>query len=330
MQFNHLKKTFLASVYGNDKYEYHAQGKDFIFNHASAITNPSEKLTLATTWRGYFGPQLDAASENIGSILKSYSNFCKEIGITYEMMRLDPISGQLSNYNASSFQKIILGQHLAVLSVPLDSCTYLDSLQPECRRNVRRGKELYKSEILAPDDFKKITFAFLLYRNTMERVQANNKWFLTLQQFKGLASSPGFTTLLILNSLREPVAMAGLLQSGTTVGALLIASILNTNEKYVADFLYHSIVTHVMRSMGGVTHINFGGGRTISPADSLLKFKKKYTRGETVQSKYLGIIHDPEIFFATPIFSEHLGYEEPYVKILKQAFSLEQHYMKWR
>jgi hypothetical protein len=236
------------------------------------------------------------------------------------MMRLDPISDQLANYRASRFQKIIYGQQLAILPAPSSAEEYLNLLKSECRRNIRRGQQRYFSEVVTPIETQKIISAFLVYEKTMKHVKANPKWSLSLQRFKDLACSPGFTILMISNKSRKPVAMAGLLQSGTTVGSLLIGNNLTQDAKYATDFLYHSIVVHVINHTKGVTHINFGGGRTLSPADSLLKFKMKFTLGFALPSKYLGIIHAPEIF-ARVSPADQTGYEEPYVKILKQAFT---------
>lgn len=159
-----------------------------------------------------------------------------------------------------------------------------------------------------------------VYSRTLNAVGANEKWMLSRSQFDLLVSSPGFDTVIITSPKGNVISFAGLLRTGDTLNALLIGNAPSFEEKYATDLLYYEIIRRAIQGMNGVKFVNFGGGRTLSSDDTLLKFKLKFSLGHRVPSKYLAVVHDSTRIKPTEYDRKRGGFDEPDIKIMKSIF----------
>lgn len=167
-----------------------------------------------------------------------------------------------------------------------------------CRRLLARARGLYRAERLAPTDATGLDEASAVYRSSLERVAASRRWRLSAEALRRLAQLDVFTAIVVRRRADGvAVSFAGSVRHGETLQVVFVGNLDPAAHPGACDLAYLAVVeeAYAARARGnGPSRVCFGGGRTLDPADGLLRFKAKYSLGRTAPCPYLVLHHDPD------------------------------------
>lgn len=236
---------------------------------------------------GYGGPITNTMNkEFIDSANDSFVQWCIDNSVITEFVRFHPL---IQNQNCFSPDMNILYDRNTV-SIDLDNLTESGLKVDQKTRNMfRRAEKLgvHVSDYSSCDDFEKFVN---LYLSTMIKLNAedyylfNNEYFDSL---KALVKSNGWLYVAELDG--KWVAASIFLRGKYLLHYHLSASDLEHRIQGSTNILISHAATRGREK--GFLRLHLGGGRTISPSDSLLIFKRKMATD--VHSFYIGKrIHD--------------------------------------
>ena len=147
------------------------------------------------------------------------------------------------------------------------------------RKRVRQARE--KGIVVTTGGAEGIEEALTLYRQTMRRNQAEDIYYFEKGFFEAFfAELPGRCTFFFARLGQELAAMTLALHSPHCV-YLFVGGMASEYRDYHPNYLLqHEMLEH-FHAMG-VPYVNDGGGRTSDPDDSLLIFKRGFTKEEPV------------------------------------------------
>lgn len=316
-----INKPYLDAMYKEGWLRYEKREYDYYFVHCPILNRiRNSAYFYAANWRSYREPVFHGDADFLGRTLEEYSLFCKRNNIVCELIRLEARGNIQALITLNRDRKIVHGQPVAILEMPACYEDYFKKIPNRTRRNISIAERELSYKTLNVYNNTYIKQMYELYTITLNRVNANLKWHLTIDDFFTLSTLEFFTFIIIYDIENKISSFAGLYNDGEMLNVLMIGNHATKNAIYSCDLLYASIVKHAYQLDPVVRFIHFGGGRTHDPSDSLLKFKSKFTLGVTTPCDYLVLSHGIPISTSLAPKNHDRFYEEPFLKRLRDIF----------
>lgn len=280
---------------------------------------PQSYYDIETVY-GYSGP---LATNNNPEFLerawKSFSVWCANEHVVAEFIRFHPSTG--NHFLVDSSCKVAQDRETVVVHT---DCSPGDlwANYPEVQRNkVRRARSrgLECKEVGINDGMEAFKH---LYRSTMERVGADERYYFSDAYFEGLISELGDKVrLFTVYDDIHPVCAGLYLQHGGRVHGHLAGRDVRYNSAAPSNLLVHSVAQWGQRN--GFHSLHLGGGRTSGPNDSLFQFKSQISRLRL--PFYIGMrVHNHQIYTELcKNWMEQRGINEPPKYFLMYRLPLE-------
>ncbi len=242
-------------------------GKLNWFNHLSIDYLFYERPIDGTVYKdiaspyGYSGPVTLNKDADWPAFLAKFHNYCIENNIIAEFARLHPF----------------INNHLPDSVIQSGEVVYLDltksfKFDKGCKSSINKAKKNGIEIRTGKDDFYQ--FAFLsLYNMTMRRNHASGKYFFNIDFVNGLLRLPGAILFTAWYNTRIIAAMT-LLVHGDYAHYFLAGSDANYLHLCPNNLLLSEAIDYALGA--GCRIFNFGGG--LEPKDSLLSFKRSFSR----------------------------------------------------
>ncbi|MFC4712843.1 GNAT family N-acetyltransferase [Planococcus dechangensis] len=250
----------------------------FIKRMIPILIGPNRYYDIITPY-GYGGPMMtDCTTENrqeLGEAFeKAFAAYCDSENIVSEFIRFHPVHCNAEDFKAIyevNYLRDTVGTSIRVHDDPIQA-EFSSSARKNIRKALRDGIEYRVT--LAPSDlraFQQIYFA------TMERNRAESFYYFNEQYFNQL-----------LESFGERLLLVEALYKGEVIGMELQFvdnDIIHTHLSGTYEAFHHLSPVYIMQyatvlwaKERGISLIHGGGGRTNSPDDNLLRFKRQFAR----------------------------------------------------
>lgn len=239
---------------------------------------------------GYTGPIVNTNDHSfIEAANNIFEEYCKQRGIIAELIRFNPLLENHYLSSSSDFLEVI----------PLKEYVYLDLTQPDdiifrnyrhaLRKNINQAKQYLNWDwkiVNSEEDFNKFVYLFekhMIELNVDQYYLNNSEYYSALFEF--LKSNGSLFIALDNNNNDFIIAGELLVYNNKTVYFLHSArEITNHISSNVHNYLIHLAFINLKNR--GFEKVLIGGGVSDSSEDSLLKFKKKFSK--TSKIFYLG------------------------------------------
>lgn len=246
-----------------------------------------EKYYDIITPYGYGGPIITAChkgmeNELIHDFNFSFLSYCKENNIITEFIRFHPI---WTNYD--TFKDIYNPEYLRkTVGIDLTKNNIMnEELSSRCRNHIRKAE---KSGVEIKYDYNCDTLRifYSIYIQNMKKNQANDFYFFPFEYFERL------TTLL-----NNHIFIANAVLDGKIIGTVMVLNYGDLMHTHLAatipeyySYSPHSLLYFKLSLWGqgrGKKYLHLGGGKSNDDKDSLLNFKKGFTK-DTYFDFYIG------------------------------------------
>lgn len=281
------------NLYSNDDCEVQAfafedNGKAFFLPYIKRpVPNTSDYYDFETAY-GYSGPLVSEFDKNfISDAWKSFRQYCDSENIIAGFIRFHPI---IKNHELAFPPFIDVIQNGKIVSLNLKDKNingiwdnYASSNRNKIRLARKNGIETRNGR--SPEyvsEFRK------MYVKTMDRVNAEQFYRFEKKYFESIQKNlqDNFTVFLGFNENDDPIGASLVLFSESILTYYLSATKDEARKLGVANLLRHESINYALAK--GISHINFGGGRTSSDDDSLFRYKKAFSDG--TEDFYIGKI----------------------------------------
>lgn len=225
---------------------------------------------------GYNG--VIVSTDNAGFIAAfwdTFDNYCKENNIIAEFTRFHPL---LNNQKLASLQmKTFFSRHTVSLDLTLTDDEIWKNQISSKNRNMIRKAEKEDIEIVESDDYE--TFK-RLYDRTMTTLHAEDFYFFPQSYYDEYKSSFKDNSMLCFALLDGGVIAGSMFMFSDDYAHYHLSARNKTYSRYAANNL---ILWYAIRKAKerGCKRFHFGGGTTGEEDDSLLRFKKEFSKAET-------------------------------------------------
>ncbi len=226
---------------------------------------------------GYSGPIATCQNELFISKAQTvFEHYCQSKNIIAEFTRFHPL---LSNYQMDTSANVVFDRETVVVKL---TGGYSDIWKTEynvnARNMIRKAQKLaYRCDFVTSPSREQIAMFAELYAMNMAKVSASKYYFFNDEFFHNTFSFLRQNVMLvnILDNKDVTVATTLLLRHKPYLHYHLSARI-PTIDNSVNSFLIDSIIQY--GSENGYESLHLGGGRSGAKDDSLLKFKKNFSK----------------------------------------------------
>ena len=226
------------------------------YGYSGPITNSKDKEFLNLAWKNFF-------------------DYCKNNKILAGFIRFNPL---LENHLISSQQylEVKYEKDIVIKSIKENEKINLNDYSPDVRNKINKANKngifsQVSSNIESINEFKKIYVRLMKEKKTEDYYFFSDNYFLKI--YKNLKNN-----FFIILAKREEQVIGGALV--LTMGDHAILHLSATLKKFsnlgIASFLRHEVIKTCFEME--IKKINFGGGLTPEHNDSLLKFKKGFSK----------------------------------------------------
>lgn len=239
---------------------------------------------------GYSGPLLNTENNDfIWIALNSYSDFCRKENIIAEIIRFSPLLSNHSPFIGSSLS-VFPSKEIVILDCFSDEQQLLKQVNESGSRKIKKGKRLYKFE--SPEKKLNLDKFIDFYRRSILRVKGDQKWLMDNSFWERVYTSPLFNINWVV--FGDEVISGNLDISHNLASYYLFAG--NSETLYSGASELNIFSTTLKHGSAGTRYFILGGGNTTGENDSLLRFKKKFSKGNTYQF-YMGkICHNKSVY----------------------------------
>lgn len=241
---------------------------------------------------GYNGPILSKDDEKFA--VDAFNLYCEtlnSINVVAELIRFHPLHSNHLYFKVISDVRIIASKPLVIINCYDSQAEIFNEYSTLRRRNIRLAisKGYMFRELTS--DFEWESFKQLYY-STMDRVNSENKWYFDENFF-------------IRNKKSNIIKLFGVYNENSLISAatfiihpFLSHYFLAANHqdlyKGASELLIYETSRHL--AAHGIKSLLLGGGASTNPNDSLLEFKKKFTKNPVSYYSIGGIVVNQEIF----------------------------------
>lgn len=292
--------NYLNAVYGSLWRVFAFSAGEHIFRHIALRMPIAETgYFFSDPWRGYFDPYSSTDDPVfLQEAFAAYRAWCMKQRIIGEFMRLNPTGGLYDALEGIEGAHRSTGQMVAMLPAPLDGESYFDALHPACRRILRRAKERYEIRAATLETPDLLNAAQAVHARSLTRSGAFKKWFVSSDDLRGLASLPEIEVLVAQEkSDGRTVGMTCTVYGDVTVQVMLVGIEDNAQSPGACDLLYLRLMERAAeRARWSEIRpwVSLGGGRGMTQNDGLIRFKAKYSLGQTYRARYAVLVNDSE------------------------------------
>jgi lipid II:glycine glycyltransferase (peptidoglycan interpeptide bridge formation enzyme) len=305
-----LPDIYFMPEYGR-LYETHEKGKLEVFSwktprgevYFQFIRRPLDQFwgfegySDIVTPYGYGGPVILGAEDGDKKALaaefgKAFREYCRESKTVSAFIRFHPILG-----NALDFTDVFDDVALIRKTVAVDLSKDLmrDEFENIARRNYRSALKRPLTLEIDTEGEKMDEFVGLYYE-LMGKKSTSSYYFFPKEYFNALKQLNGRIELACVRSEGSLVASVLFLKYGQYYHAHLGGSTPAGNAVRATDFLYVSMALHAQEK--GFRWNHLGGGISNDPEDSLLRFKRKFSK-TTPFDFYIGKnVYEPRAYEA--------------------------------
>jgi hypothetical protein len=239
---------------------------------------------------GYAGPVLKGDDPDFANAaLARYSHLCRSENVVAELVRFNPLLRNHLYFVDTPLIDVSPAKEIVVAQCRADDASQLAEFSEPCRRRVRRGSRDCSYRRLTDSD--EIRSFKALYYESLQRVSASPSWYIEDELFKRMLSSELYTLYGVFSD-SQLVSTCLTVEAGT-IAYYLLAANSDPHTRGANEFLIHSVARDC--SNRGIRHFILGGGSTSSSEDTLLRFKRKFTKH--TDTFFIGkIVHDKEAF----------------------------------
>jgi UDP-N-acetylbacillosamine alanyltransferase len=290
--------NYLNAVYGSLWRAFEFSAGEHLFRHiALRMPIADTGYFFSDPWRGYFDPYSSTYNtEFLQKAFAAYREWCFSQRIIGEFMRLNPVGGLYDVLEGIDGAYRSTGQMVTMLPAPLDGDSYFAALQPACRRILRRARERYNIRTASPETPELLEAAQSMHARSLRRSGAFNKWFVSLNDLRGLASLREIEILVAQQKCDgRTVGMTCTVYGQATVQVILVGIEDNAQSPGACDLLYLTLMEHAAERARGAEirpWVSLGGGRGMTANDGLIRFKAKYSLGQTYCARYAVLVND--------------------------------------
>jgi len=239
---------------------------------------------------GYGGPYFNSTSHSfIRDFFTEFSHWANEMKVVAEFVRFNPLS--VIDNNIYDFYQVSLNRKTIAIPLKKEFSEILCGCTPARRRNYRRAQSEHLTFSISDNlnNFKQ------LYQKTMSRLNAEQYYFFSDSYFCAIENlrpeQRFFTNVSAANG--ETVAAGIFLTDSESAHYHLGASAEGCQQMQPATFMMLEAARHA--NTAGLALLHLGGGLTLSPDDSLFRFKKGFSGH--FRDFFIGRrIHQPEIY----------------------------------
>ncbi len=244
---------------------------------------------------GYNGIISSSLDPNfIRNFQKTFSNYCKENHIVAEFTRLHPLI-----LNKPIFEhdyKLIKDRETIVINLEDDySAIWEKKYSSENRNMIRKAQKLgYRIKIITNPTESDISSFIEIYINNMQKVNADKYYYFNQNYFENTFRKLSNSAYIfnVLNEKNETISSSIFFTYGQYFHYHLSGKS-NLSDNSATNFLIDQAVIYA-KGIGAKLFL-LGGGRTSLDNDSLLKFKKNFTK-DTVPFYIAKRIHNQTIY----------------------------------
>ncbi len=220
---------------------------------------------------GYGGPLSNSLDiEFINNFEDSFINFCKNNNIVAEFIRFHPIFK-----NKDIFKKninVAFNRNTVVVDLTKDiDYIWINEISSSNRNKINKAKNRYNLEFYCNNDlniFKKI------YIETMNKVTANSYYYFSDKYFDEIHKLDYFN--FMVDYKEKTIASGIFLYDNNYIHYHLGGSKKDYLNLYPNNLLFWSVIEFAKKMRFKYLHL--GGGSTIYSDDSLLRFKKYFSK----------------------------------------------------
>lgn len=227
---------------------------------------------------GYNGVLTNSFDEDfIVDFYKEFSAYCNEKKIIAEFTRFHPVLG--NNRFSAGHMEVIRDRETVSLCLdqPYESI-WVDSYSSKNRNMIRKAQKLnYNAAFVTNPSAEQIDVFYGVYLNSMTNVQADKYYFFNEDYFHNMFSffADNIVLLNISNNAGEVACSSVFFNTGYYFHYHLSGRS-GTADNSVNNFLLDEAIKYAQLQNAKVFH--FGGGRSNSEDDSLLKFKTSFSK----------------------------------------------------
>jgi hypothetical protein len=206
---------------------------------------------------------------------QTFNHYCAEQNIVAEFTRFHPL---LSNHHFSENNLHIVFDRKTVY-VSLENRTHdeiFKDFQTTTKEQIKKAMNRYNIEVkVFNGNFEDGTLIYDIYTETMNLVQSDPYLFFNKQYFRTLLKQVNhFLFVCYFNG--EPIAMSVVLAGKKYLHGHLVGVRNEFRKLSVYSLIYSENIRYGIESEYNYFH--FGGGSTSNPDDTLLKFKKNFSK----------------------------------------------------
>ena len=286
------------SLYLKDEeeiFEFNYSQGDFFFINI-AIKKPikkigeiilEEKYFDIETAYGYGGIYCNTNDDLfLKKALKNYKKYCKDNQVIADFSRIHPFNST-HKYIKEYYNLYVLDRKTISVDTALSNPERWSNYSAKVRNILRKCKR----ELIVRQSDDIDTF-FHLYNKTMHKNNADDFYFFDRSYFEMLLSVKNIELYEVL--LNDKVISASFIMYGKDICYYHLSANEYDYKKYNANYFILDSLFDIAHERG-MQYFFLGGGRTNQEDDSLLKFKKKFSK---IQSDFYiaGIVHNQAIY----------------------------------
>jgi len=264
---------------------YFQEGQEiFFFPYLKRPIEATEYFDFETAY-GYSGPAANTESRDF--LAKAWSVFfqyCLSQKVIAGFIRFNPY---LQNHRLADHAALSVRRECDVVTLTLTGKTMDDIWQDyeESNQNKIRRAEKVSFAVTISSGVESLGVFREIYHQALRQLAADDFYYFDENYFKSLAENfPQGYQVLIGSYEGRPIGGALVLLHDKVLYYFLSGVIEEGRKGGLANLLRHHAI--VWAHQHGIAYINFGGGKTSDPQDSLLKFKKGFSK--EVSDFYVG------------------------------------------
>lgn len=266
-------------------------GQDAFFHVFAPRQIPDTEWSDIDPFLGYHGPLTTTSNAGFNeSALQEHSAVCASLKIIAELMRFNPLLR-----NAEVFAPLSSMSVVPVKSVVICDCMNSEEEQlalydQDSRRRLRKPSDLRFKWLEIPgrvDEFAPF------YVDSLRRVGAGHRWYFTQETLKRLVGLDCCRVAAVTRG--DSWVTASLILEHPLQAYYFLAANSADHVPGAGERLIHQVNLELVRR--GIGHLMLGGGNSTDEKDSLLHFKRKFSRKNYVL--HLGKkVHVPKAYEA--------------------------------
>jgi len=264
-----LADSFRGSFY-NPTFWLYERHEDFALRAFHIVeTKLSSKLTVKDIESAYgYGGVVSSTTDEcfLSDAFKEYKRWAVGEGVLLEFFRIHPLLGSQRN----SFEQISFNRSVVCINLQKDFFSnYSSRKRTYLRKEKNKDTKLFASKTNISDFIE-------LYRKTMLRLGADQKYYFSRMYFEKMLMCENANIWFLTYSGVLSAAVLIFAHPSSGIVEYHLGGYLQNGQDRPIELLLHLVAERYAES--GYSKFYIGGGRSEQPDDSLLRFKKSFSK----------------------------------------------------